>query len=113
MLVLMFFIYADEYSHFDCSVNFSQLLCLHVFWLVFNFCIFQKMDQRIRIKFCVKNKIKCPDEERAERPITSTTAENIDEVEKIVLVNRRITVREVAEDLNIDWFWFVQFGFYQ
>ena len=37
------------------------------------------------------------DEERAERPSTSTTDEHIDEVKKIVLVNRRIT----AEDLNI------------
>ncbi|KAG5332407.1 SETMR methyltransferase, partial [Acromyrmex charruanus] len=96
----------------------------------------QKMDQRICIKFCVKNKIKCAnafrmltvtygeatldrsnvyrwykmfsegredvnDEERAGRPSTSTTDENIDEVKKIVLANRRITVREVAEDLNI------------
>ncbi|KAG5338239.1 MOS1T transposase, partial [Acromyrmex charruanus] len=113
-----------------------QLLCLHVFWLVFDFCLFQKMDQRICIKFCVKNKIKCADafrmltvaygeatldrsniyrwykmfskgredvndEERAGRPSTSTTDENIDEVKKIVLANRRITVREVAEDLNI------------
>ncbi|KAG5338020.1 SETMR methyltransferase, partial [Acromyrmex heyeri] len=41
------------------------------------------------------------DEERARRPSTSTTDENIDEVKKIVLANRRITVREVAEDLNI------------
>jgi len=32
-----------------------------VFWLVFDFCLFQKMDQRICIKFCVKNKIKCAD----------------------------------------------------
>ena len=38
-------------------------------------------------------------EERAGRPSTSTTDENIDEVRKIVLVNRRI--REVAEDRNI------------
>ncbi|XP_011860288.1 PREDICTED: putative uncharacterized protein FLJ37770 [Vollenhovia emeryi] len=94
------------------------------------------MDQRICIKFCVKNKIKCADafrmltvaygeatlnqsnvyrwykmfsegredvndEERAGRPSTSITDENIDEVKKIVLANRRITVREVAEDLNI------------
>ncbi|KAG5330335.1 MOS1T transposase, partial [Acromyrmex heyeri] len=94
------------------------------------------MDQRICIKFYVKNKIKCADafrmltvaygeatldrsnvyrwykmfsegredvndEERAGRPSTSTTDENIDEVKKIVLANRRITVREVAEDLNI------------
>ena len=41
------------------------------------------------------------DEERAGRPNTSTTDENIDEVKTIVLANRRITVREVAEDLNI------------
>ena len=38
------------------------------------------------------------EEQRAGRPITD---ENIDEVKKLVLVNRRITVREVAEDLNI------------
>ncbi|KAG5313765.1 MOS1T transposase, partial [Pseudoatta argentina] len=84
------------------------------------------MDQRICIKFCVKNKIKCADafrmltvaygeatldrsyvyrwykmfsegredvndEESAGRPSTSTTDENIDEVKKIVLANRRIT----------------------
>ncbi|UYV83689.1 hypothetical protein LAZ67_23002086 [Cordylochernes scorpioides] len=41
------------------------------------------------------------DEERAGRPSTSTTDEKIDEVEKMILANRRITVREVAEDLNI------------
>ena len=34
-------------------------------------------------------------EERAGCPSTSTTDENIDEVKKIVLANRRITVREV------------------
>ena len=39
------------------------------------------------------------DEERAGRQSTSTTDENIDEVKEIVLVNRRITVRKVAEDL--------------
>ena len=38
------------------------------------------------------------DEERAGRPSTSTRDENIDEVKKIVLVNHRITLREVAED---------------
>ncbi|UYV79906.1 hypothetical protein LAZ67_18001018 [Cordylochernes scorpioides] len=41
------------------------------------------------------------DEERAGRPSTSTTDEKINEVEKRILTNRRITVREVAEDLNI------------
>ncbi|UYV73532.1 hypothetical protein LAZ67_10004011 [Cordylochernes scorpioides] len=41
------------------------------------------------------------DEERAGRPSTSTTDEKINEVEKMILANHRITVREVAEDLNI------------
>ncbi|UYV65545.1 hypothetical protein LAZ67_3004659 [Cordylochernes scorpioides] len=41
------------------------------------------------------------DEERGGRPSTSTTDEKINEVEKMILANRRITVREVAEDLNI------------
>ncbi|UYV63933.1 hypothetical protein LAZ67_2006053 [Cordylochernes scorpioides] len=41
------------------------------------------------------------DEERAGRPSTSTTDEKINEVDKMILANRRITVREVAEDLNI------------
>ncbi|UYV80262.1 hypothetical protein LAZ67_18002221 [Cordylochernes scorpioides] len=41
------------------------------------------------------------DEEHAGRPSTSTTDEKINEVEKMILANRRITVREVAEDLNI------------
>ncbi|UYV78442.1 hypothetical protein LAZ67_16001387 [Cordylochernes scorpioides] len=41
------------------------------------------------------------DEERAGRPSTLTTDEKINEVEKMILANRRITVREVAEDLNI------------
>ncbi|UYV63421.1 hypothetical protein LAZ67_2004019 [Cordylochernes scorpioides] len=41
------------------------------------------------------------DEERAGRPSTSTTDEKINEVEKMILANRRITIREVAEDLNI------------
>ncbi|UYV71358.1 hypothetical protein LAZ67_8002744 [Cordylochernes scorpioides] len=41
------------------------------------------------------------DEARAGRPSTSTTDEKINEVEKMILAIRRITVREVAEDLNI------------
>ncbi|UYV62235.1 hypothetical protein LAZ67_1008329 [Cordylochernes scorpioides] len=107
-----------------------------VLWIVFDFYLLKKMDQRTCIKFCVKNEIKCADafrmltvaygeatldrsnvywwykmfsegredvndEERAGRPSTSTTDEKINEVEKMILANRRITVREVAEDLNI------------
>ncbi|UYV68988.1 hypothetical protein LAZ67_6001920 [Cordylochernes scorpioides] len=41
------------------------------------------------------------DEERAGRPSTSTTDEKFNEVEKMILANCRIIVREVAEDLNI------------
>lgn len=44
------------------------------------------------------------DEERSGRPSTSTTDKILDEVTKIILANRRITVREVAEDLNISSF---------
>lgn len=40
------------------------------------------------------------DEERAGRPNTLTTDENIDEVKKIVLPNRQITIREIAEQLS-------------
>ncbi|XP_046674962.1 protein GVQW3-like [Homalodisca vitripennis] len=41
------------------------------------------------------------DEQHAVCMSTSRTYENIDEVKKIVLANRQIIVREVAEDLNI------------
>ena len=113
----MFLLYADKCGHFECSVNFGQLLCWHVFWLVFDFWLFQKMNQRICIKFCVKNKIKCAEAFRmcwlwqmVKLPWTEATfiggtkcwprAEKM-WTRKNVPVNRRITVREVAEDLDI------------
>ena len=40
-------------------------------------------------------------------PRTSTTDENIEAVKKIILDNRRITIREVADDVGIS------FGSYQ
>ena len=61
ILVLLSLTYAEKFSHFECSVNFWQLFYLDMFWLVFDFCLFQKMDQRICIKFSVKNRIKCVD----------------------------------------------------
>jgi DNA-directed RNA polymerase sigma subunit (sigma70/sigma32) len=42
------------------------------------------------------------DEERSGRPATSKTEENIAEVRHIVLENRRLTARSVAEQANID-----------
>ncbi|UYV85114.1 hypothetical protein LAZ67_X004615 [Cordylochernes scorpioides] len=51
--------------------------------------------------YSMKGRENVNDEERAGRPSTSTTDEKINEVEKMILANRRITVREVAEDLNI------------
>ena len=94
------------------------------------------MDQRICIKFCVKNEIKCikvyemltkaygesamrktrvykwykrfqdgredvEDEERPGCPSTSTTDENVEKVKEMVMNGRRITIREVADDVGI------------
>lgn len=92
--------------------------------------------QRICIKFCVANGIKCCevikmlenafhesamkksavntwykrfedgreetcDDVRAGRPSTSVTPVNVDAVKNLVLQDRRITVREIAEELDI------------
>ncbi|MCP6711290.1 helix-turn-helix domain-containing protein, partial [Klebsiella pneumoniae] len=43
------------------------------------------------------------DEPRSGRPSTSTTDENVEEVKKIVLGNRRITIREIADDIGISF----------
>ena len=42
------------------------------------------------------------DEERSGRPATSRTEENIAKVHQIVHENRRLTVRSIAEQVNID-----------
>jgi len=42
------------------------------------------------------------DEERSGRPTTSRTEENIAKVHQIVSENRRLTVRSIAEQVNID-----------
>ena len=42
------------------------------------------------------------DEERSGRPATSRTEENIAKVRQIVRENRRLTVRSIAEEVNID-----------
>ena len=42
------------------------------------------------------------DGERSGRPATSRTEENIAEVRQIVRENRRLTVRSIAEQVNID-----------
>ena len=42
------------------------------------------------------------DEERSGRPATSKTEENIAKVRQIVLENRRLTVRSIAEQVNIN-----------
>ena len=41
------------------------------------------------------------DDARPRWPSTSTTNENTEAVEKIVMENRRITIREVSEDVGI------------
>jgi len=42
------------------------------------------------------------DEERSGRPATSRNEENIANVRQIVRENRRLTVRSIAEQVNID-----------
>ena len=42
------------------------------------------------------------DEERPGRPATSRTEENIAKIRQIVRENRRLTVRSIAEQVNID-----------
>jgi len=42
------------------------------------------------------------DEERSGRPATSRNEENIAKVRPIVRENRRLTVRSIAEQVNID-----------
>jgi len=42
------------------------------------------------------------DEERSGRPATSRTEENITKVRQILSENRRLTVRSIAEQVNID-----------
>ena len=42
------------------------------------------------------------DEERSGRPATSRTEENIQKFRQIVRENRRLTVRSIAEEVNID-----------
>jgi len=103
------------------------------FGVLGDFLILKMMEQRICIKFCDKNKIKCSDvvkmlekaigesvmkksvyewykrfeegredvedDERVGRPGTSTIDENVEEIKKIVLDNRRIIIREVAEEV--------------
>ncbi|XP_014480147.1 PREDICTED: putative uncharacterized protein FLJ37770 [Dinoponera quadriceps] len=41
------------------------------------------------------------DDERPGRPSTSTTDENVEKVKEMVMNNRRLTVREVADDVGI------------
>ncbi|XP_032679236.1 protein GVQW3-like [Odontomachus brunneus] len=96
------------------------------------------MEQRICIKFCFKNGIKCStalemlndafgessmnktsvykwhklfqegredveDDERPGRLSTSTIDDNVEKVKKMIMGNRRITIREIANDVNISF----------
>ena len=83
------------------------------------------MEKRNCIKFCVKtafeestisrtqgqlwyNRFKEGREDmnnkaRPDRPTTSTNVENIETVKKMILDNRRITIREVADNVGISF----------
>lgn len=94
------------------------------------------MDQRICIKFWIKNEIECSrvyeiltkiygesamnktkvyewykrfqegregveDNDRSGRPSTSATVENVEKVKEMVMNDRRIRIREVADEVGI------------
>lgn len=96
------------------------------------------MQQRVCIKFCVKNEFNSAktlemlekffgndalkktavyqwherfildresveDDERSGRPSTSKTDENIDKVKEMLAENRKLTIRELTDDLNISY----------
>ena len=44
------------------------------------------------------------DDARTDRPGTSTINENIEAMKKIILDNRRITITEVADDVDISFY---------
>ena len=43
------------------------------------------------------------DEERSGRPSTSKTQENVETVSEMIWSNRRLTISEISEDLNISY----------
>ncbi|XP_018353100.1 PREDICTED: putative uncharacterized protein FLJ37770 [Trachymyrmex septentrionalis] len=43
------------------------------------------------------------DDDRSGRPSTSITDDNVEQVKKMILENRRITIREVADDVGISF----------
>jgi len=43
------------------------------------------------------------DEERSGHPSTSKTQENVERVSEMIRSNRRLTIREITEDLNISY----------
>jgi histone-lysine N-methyltransferase SETMAR len=43
------------------------------------------------------------DEQRSGRPSTSTTDENVSKINEMILANRRLTIREISNALNISF----------
>jgi len=43
------------------------------------------------------------DEESSGRPSTSETQDNVERVSEMIRSNRRLTIREISEDLNISY----------
>ena len=58
MLILTSLTYADNFGHFECSVNFWRLFCLDVFWLVFDFAHSKKWIKEFYQIFRVERSIR-------------------------------------------------------
>jgi len=59
-------------------------------------------NSSLRVKRFSERRDSVTDEERSGRPATSRTEENIVKVRQIVRENHRLTVRSIAEQVNID-----------
>ncbi|CAH2093277.1 unnamed protein product [Euphydryas editha] len=63
--------------------------------------LINEKDKKKRQRKKIQGREDMNNEDRAGRPSTSTRDENFDKAKKIVLANRRISIREVAEELKV------------
>ena len=92
------------------SKNMHQILCkngikcsktLEMLKVAYGECTVSQKSVYKWYKLFTEGREEVNDDARPGRPSTSTTNENTEAVKKIVMENRRITIREVAKDVGI------------